>query len=444
MHQMNIKAMSIKENCLSFLSGKKGKSHTASATKEDHSLGIFNFSSFLQTQILMLPVLLLFYQDNGLTAGDLFLFQGIFSITALLFEVPAGYIGDIFPRRSVLIFSYLLFMARLCLWMAFSGYWIVLAGEILYSMNKAFYTGVADGYVYDYLKSKHKTSRMLHGYGKLNFWMSVGTALAALIGPVLYKYFNSFMVLLVIEFILNTAAVILLFMLPKVPSTHKHTKGLKTKYVELSSIIKNTLKNKQLSLYIYYSGILAATTLIFVWSFQPLMILMGIPTALFGVVYFFNHIFRAMAGFFLPQTIKIFSLERLGKIVFGLFIVAFISVITITHIQSVVIGMGLLIFICIVIGFQLSFTMASISRLHTLTPSHIRSTTASVNYMVSRSMAGIMQIMFKFVLDGFDLSQSFSIYLALFCLSFIPLHQLLKLPKTTPVDMEQQQVPASA
>ena len=47
-------------------------------------LEIFNVATFLQTQILMLPVLLLFYQENGLTAGDLFLFQGIFSITALL------------------------------------------------------------------------------------------------------------------------------------------------------------------------------------------------------------------------------------------------------------------------------------------------------------------------------------------------------------------------
>ena len=69
-------------------------------------LRMFNLSTFLQTQILMLPVLLLFYQENGLTAGDYFLFQGIFSITALLFEIPAGYLGDIFPRRNMLVFSF--------------------------------------------------------------------------------------------------------------------------------------------------------------------------------------------------------------------------------------------------------------------------------------------------------------------------------------------------
>lgn len=396
---------------------------------EDHSLGIFNFSTFLQTQILMLPVLLLFYQENGLTAGDLFLFQGIFSITALLFEIPAGYIGDIFPRRNVLIFSYLLFLARLCLWITFKGYWIVLAGEILYSLSKAFYSGVADGYVYDYLKSKQKTSKMLHGYGKLNFWMSIGTALASLIGPFLYNYFNSFMVLIVLEMILNTSAILLLFLLPKVPPVHHKTKGLTEKYKELEQIIKGTLSNALLKPYILYSGILAATTLIFVWSFQPLMLLLHIPPRFFGIVYFFNHAFRAMAGLFLPYTIRAVSLEKLGKVTFALFITAFSSVIFLTKYNGPVIGMILLIFICFVIGCQLSFTMASISRLHALTPSSIRSTTASVNYMVSRSLAGIMQIMFKFVLDGFTLSQSFIIYLFVFSLSLLPLYQLLKLPK---------------
>ena len=396
---------------------------------DDHSLGIFNFSTFLQTQILMLPVLLLFYQENGLTAGDLFLFQGIFSITALLFEVPAGYIGDIFPRRNVLIFSYLLFLARLCLWAAFRGYWIILAGEILYSLSKAFYSGVADGYVYDYLKSRQKTSKMLHGYGKLNFWMSIGTALASLVGPVLYEHFNSFMVLIISEMILNTSAILLLLLLPKVPSVHHKTKGLQEKYIELSQIIKGTLSNPLLKPYILYSGMLAATTLIFVWSFQPLMLLMGIPTALFGLVYFFNHAFRAAAGFLLPHIIRFVPLEKLGKLDFILFISAFLSVIFITHFPSSVIGMGLLIFICFVIGCQLSFTMASISRLHALTPSSVRSTTSSVNNMISRSLAGIMQIMFKFVLDGFDLSQSFAIYLLVFCISFIPLYQILKLSK---------------
>ena len=189
----------------------------------------------------MLPVLLLFYQENGLTAGDYFLFQGIFSITALLFEIPAGYLGDIFPRRNMLVFSFSMFLLRLILWSFLvagipvfksNAYWIILVGEILYSISKASYAGVADGYIYDYLKSQNKTNRMLQKYGKMNFCMSVGTAIASFLGPIFYQRYG-FATLIVIEIIFNVSAIGLLFFLPKVASARKRIKGLRSKYTHL-------------------------------------------------------------------------------------------------------------------------------------------------------------------------------------------------------------------
>ena len=394
-------------------------------------LEIFNVATFLQTQILMLPVLLLFYQENGLTASDLFLFQGIFSITALLVEVPAGYIGDIFPRRNILILSYCFFLCRLVLWLCIGfftdKYWVVLIGEILYSFSKAFYSGVADGYVYDYLKSQHKTHQMLKGYGKLNFCMSVGTACAALIGPKLYNDYG-FSVLIIIEMILNSTAIGLLFLLPKVPSARQRVKGLCEKYKELFFIAKQTFLNASLFWYIIYSGILAATTLIFVWSFQPMMQLMGVPSEYYGVVYFVNHGVRALASLLLPITLTVISLKKLAPITYVLFCLAFIAGTVIVQTADIAIGVPLMGFICIVIGVQLTFTLGNISRLHSLISSDVRSTTASVNYLVSRLLAGILLIVFKFILDDVRLEKSFLIYLGLFGLSIIPLFFLMRLP----------------
>ncbi len=394
-------------------------------------LNIFNFSTFLQTQILMLPVMLLFYKENGLTAGDLFLFQGIFSISALLFEIPAGYLGDIFPRRNILILSYSLFLLRLILWYFWGGYWIVLAGEILYSMSKASYSGVADGYIYDYLKTQGKTKKMLSGYGRLNFWMSIGTALASLVGPFLYKQYG-FPVLIIIEIILNTAAIGLLFLLPKVPVRRQRIKGIKTKYIELYTITKNTLSNPKLWPYIFYSGTIAATTMVFVWSFQPLMIKAHIPVVWFGYIYCVNHACRALAGLCLPKTLSIFTLNGIGKLTFVMYILSFLSAMLMTQLTNPYIGMALLCFICVAIGFQLTFTLGSTSRLHTLVSSDVRSTASSVNNLISRFMAGAMLILFKFVLDGISLEKSFMIYLTLFTLSIIPLIFILRMPKPLP------------
>lgn len=409
-----------------------------------HPLKIFNLSAFLQTQIFMLPVLLLFYQQNGLTVGDFFLFQGIFSLTALLFEIPAGYVGDIFPRKNILILSYSFFLMRLVLWLFFAhlGYWVILAGEIFYSASKAFYSGVADGYVYDYLKEKGKSNKMLKKYGRLNFCMSIGTAISSLLGAYFYSSFSQwteanwgrnygFLILILIEIIFNTAAIALLFMLPKLPSAKKKVNGLLEKYKDLFHITRYAFSNTKIKYHMFYSGLLAGTTMVFVWSFQPLMKTAMIPVSLFGVVYFANHFFRAMAGYLLHKTMRLFTLSTLGIFTFVMFGVSFLIAIEMAYIGNPAqwISFVMLFFICLTIGFQLSFTLASTTRIHSLIESDVRSTVVSVNNMIGRMTAGFFLILFKVLLDGVSMQTTFLVALAVFSFGLYPLYRIVQLSK---------------
>ncbi len=391
-------------------------------------LKLLNWSVFFQTQIFMLPIMLLFYQSNGLTKGDYFLFQGIFSIAALCFEVPAGYIADWISRKKVLILSYGLFLLRLVLWYFLGGYWVVLIGELLYAASKALFSGIADGYIYDLLKSKGQTTRMLKRYGRMNFFMSAGTAIASLLGAKLYQEYGV-MTLIVIEIIFNSIALGMLFLLPDVPSERTESLTTREKYHDLFKIAKSALTNEKIKYYIGYSAMAVAASMIFVWSFQPLMQIAGIPIALFGVVYFINHAFRALASYMLDKTMKVFTLKKLGITIYGLFIIAFGLAISMLHIKTVWINMAIMTFICFVIASQLTFTLASISRIHTFVSSSIRSTVLSLNTMVSRLLTGFVLIMFKFLLDDVDMQSAFYIYLGLFCLSAYPLVRLLKQPE---------------
>ena len=393
-------------------------------------LKVLNWSIFFQTQILMLPVMLLFYQANGLTKGDYFLFQGIFSIAALLFEIPAGYIADWFSRKKMLILSYLLFIARLLLWFFFGGYWIVLVGELLYAASKAFLSGVADGYIYDLLKSKGKANGMLKRYGRFNFYMSLGTAFASIAGSLLYEEFGILTVIF-IELIMNSIALSMLYFLPNVPSFRTVQMTFKEKYIDLFRITTNVFTNVKIKYYVFYSAIAVASTMIFVWSFQPLMQAALIPVGLFGVVYFFNHAFRALASFFLQTTMRYFTLRSLGVLLYASIILCYFIAEMMLKIQSVYINFALIIFICFVIGIQLTFTLSSVSRIHTLVTSDIRSTVISVNTMMSRLATGIVLILFKFLLDGMDMGQAFYVYMGRFIFfGTYPLYKLVKMPES--------------
>lgn len=119
-------------------------------------LSMYNIAAFLRSQLFLLPVLLFFYQENGLTVGDFYLIQGLIVFFAFLFEIPAGYLGDIFPRKYILITAYALFLGRLFLWIFFRGFEIILIGEFLYACSKACFDSVSSSFIYDILKRTTK------------------------------------------------------------------------------------------------------------------------------------------------------------------------------------------------------------------------------------------------------------------------------------------------
>ena len=208
--------------------------------------------------------------------------------------------------------------------------------------------------------------------------------------------------------------------------------SISEKYKDLYQIAKKTFASEKLSSYVVFSGLLAGTTMIFVWSFQPLMKAVGIPVTLFGVVYFINHFIRAAAGYFLHKIVAFFTLKRLGEITYVLFFAAFGVALLMTKLNHppLWVSFAMLTFICIVIGFQLSFTLGSVSRIHSIVSSDIRATVSSLNTMFSRLMSGFFLILFKFLLDG-TIGSSYFIYIAILCFGAIPLLKLLRIQDRT-------------
>ena len=131
-------------------------------------LNKLNIVSFCRVQLL-LPVLFLFYRENGISAGDFFLFQAIFTMSKVLLELPIGYISDYFSKKNILIFSFLLLVIRAVLWICFKGYWIVMIGEVLSAISASMYVASSSSYIYEYLSlvSTRKRKNMFHQHQKL-------------------------------------------------------------------------------------------------------------------------------------------------------------------------------------------------------------------------------------------------------------------------------------
>ena len=397
-------------------------------------LSMYNIAAFLRSQLFLLPVLLFFYQENGLSVQDFYLIQGLNVFFAFLFEIPAGYLGDIFPRKYILVTAYALFLGRLFLRIFFRGFEIILIGEFLYACSKACFDSVSSSFIYDILKKNNEETKMVKAYSNFNAAMYIGTGIAALLGAGLYEKLGSH-VLLIAEFVIYSTAIILLCLLPNAHQPTIVVVGLKERLKKFYVAVRYILKSRKYCYLVLFSGFMVGVSHFFFWSFQPLMKSSGINPSVsltdladsigwdarvfgeatwnylislnwldyikvMGVVIFINNVIRSSFSYFANSIAKKVSLFKLGN-------ASFIMEIIGCALSFVLMKMGhisplncllFIIFLCVCIGLQLMFTISHISRLHRLINPKIRSLSSSVNMMTGRLMTSFMLMSPKFLL----------------------------------------------
>lgn len=376
----------------------------------------FNTALFLRAILLLSPIMLLFYQENGLTVKELFFFQGIFYLTAIISEIPVGYLSDTVSRKNLLITSFLIFVGFYTAWLFFHGYYVILVGEMLFAISKVMMDNAMSGYLYDYLTLNQQKPSMVKYYGYLNFYLSLGTAVGGIIGTYMYSKLGS-KVVIFSEIILVLASVFLVMSLPKIKSAPKKLDSISQKLKSFFSASKDLCKDVSISYYVFYSGLLTSFSILFALSFQPLMQNALFPIFLFGVVAFSNHAVRALSGVVAGKLLRNFDINKLVVPLFALYVLGFVFVFYILSSSNVALILMLLILICLIIGVQVVFTILHVSRIHKFVTIEKRGTLMAVNNFVSRVLAAIVLLSSKFFIEKSGLTQFFTIAFVVFLIT---------------------------
>lgn len=388
-------------------------------------LGLLNISVFLKNQVFLLPVLYLFYTACGLSLGDFFLLQGLSALTCLVLDVPMGYLTDCVSKKKMMIFSGLLMVLRFALLLLWPTKTVVFIGEFLYALVIVSYVGTADSYIYELLKANNKSVKMLKRYGRLYFWASIGTGISSLSGAWLYGLYGA-KIVIALSMLFSMISVCLLFFLPEVKTSMAIDKPLIGRYASLFSAIKQSIRQPKFLSLIGYSAFLTATYQIFMWSMQPLMKMAHVPVALFGVVFFANHLFRAFGSYSAHKIVSVISLNVLGWITWCGFIISFLSSLLITTGTDILETLVLLGVMCIAIFAQVAYLISVIAQIHDSSDSQNRATAASLNSMAGRLATAVCLILSKFILDDFSMQTNLLFFMVLFIPSGIILWRFNK------------------
>lgn len=329
--------------------------------------------------MLTMPILFLFYKENGLAAQELFLLKAVYSFSIVVLEVPSGYLGDVWGRKNTLILGSILGFAGFALYCAATGFWTFLVCELILGAGQSFISGSDSAMLYDSLKAAGKEKDYLKLEGKMISAGNFGEALAAPLGVfiAMISLRTPFFFQAVIAFAAVPAALTL------VEPERSRIKGY-TSIRQLLKIIKFSLfDQKSLRSAILYSSIMGTATLTMAWFVQPYFEYLALPLVYYGFLF---PALNLLTGVISVQAWRVE--ERMGR-------TAVMTAIALGIgggylLMGLSGGLGGLIFLFLFYAIRGVATPVLRNQINEITPSDIRATVLSVRSLIIRLSFSIL------------------------------------------------------
>lgn len=342
---------------------------------------------------LIMPVIVLFYQDNGLSMSQIFWLKSVYSIGMFAFEIPSGYFGDVWGRKKTLILGSILTFFGFSVYCFSSLFWQFMLAELFLGIGQSFVSGSDSAMLYDTLQAEKRENEYLEYEGKVTSVGNISEGVAGILGGLLA------LVTLRLPFIAQAAfsalAIPASIMLLEPPtSMKKRTIGLH----DIVKVVKYALfENRELSFAIALSSVIGAATLTYAWFVQPFFIEVGIPMAAFGILWTALNLTVGASSFMAHRVVN--AIGR--KNTMALIIIS-------TFLGFIFTGMFVSVYaLPILFAFYISRGIATPilkEQIHVLIDSDVRATILSLRNMVIRIIFAIAGPFLGWLTDSFSLS----------------------------------------
>jgi MFS family permease len=345
--------------------------------------------------MLFMPIVVLFYQENGLEMQDIFVLQAIYSVVIVILEIPSGYLADVLGRKKTLIIGTILGFIGFVIYSFSYDFWGFLLAEVSMGIGASLVSGADSAMLYDTLKAGNQKEKYLQFEGKMVSIGNVAEAVAGILGGLLadISLRTPFYAQTAVSFIGIPAALLLI-------EPMRHEKITKMHFKDILLIVKYSLHgNQHLKWNIIYSAVIGASTLTMAWFVQPYFKYVDLELSLFGVFWTLLNLSVAITSYIAYKVEY-----RLGQIRMIIFITLLLPLFYFILSQIHLIwGIGVLFLFYLMRGLATPVLKDYINR---LTESSTRATVLSVrNFMIRVFFAGIGPFLGWYT-DHFSLSSA--------------------------------------
>lgn len=347
--------------------------------------------------MVAMPIIVLFFQEHGLTLTEVMILQSIYSFSVALFEIPSGYIADIFGRKKTIVLSTIFTFIGFLVFSFFGGFYAFAIAQILVGIGGSLMSGSDSAIIYDTLLEKGSESKYTKIEGKIYAIGNFSEAFAGILGGFL-AVGSIYLPIYLQTFILFFSIPIALTLIE--PTMHTKNK-LNRSFKAVFEVIRFAMHdNRKIKWLIIYSSSMGVATLSMAWFAQPFFISINIPLAYYGIIW---AIFNFSAGITSFNSHHLVNKYDYNKILLSMSLAMTISFILLGSIFSFY---GL-IFILFIYLFRGVITPILRNEINKNTTSNKRATVLSIRSLIIRISFALTAPLLGFIADNYSLSISF-------------------------------------
>tara|TARA_B100000941_G_scaffold58490_1_gene38301 strand:- start:1260 stop:2414 length:1155 start_codon:yes stop_codon:yes gene_type:complete len=364
--------------------------------------------------MLSMPIIVIFFQDHGLSLAQIMQLQAAYSLSVAIFEIPSGYIADLFGRKKTIVLSTLFSFFGFLIFSFFSGFNEFIIAEICVGIGGSLMSGSDTALMYDTLieENEQKTYTKVEGknYAIGNFSESIAGVVGGLLA-VNHLYLPVYLQTIILFF---SIPISLSLIEPKV------NKKLALSFQSIKNVLYFSLiKNLKLKWLIIFSSFMGVATLSIAWLAQPFFQEINIPILYFGLLWALLNLTAGLSSF---NSHKFNSKNN----IFKYSIIMIVSFILLSIYQSFV---GL-IFIFIIYAVRGLVTPLLKNLININISSEKRATILSIRSFIIRISFASIAPFLGFIADKKSLQYSFFILTIIIIITLcISCYKLYKLDK---------------
>lgn len=344
-----------------------------------------------------MPIIVLFYEDNGLGLKEIFLLKSVYSIVLVILDIPTGYLADAWGRRNCLFTGCLLAFGGYICYSFSSALGAFFIAEILLGMGQSLVSGADSALLYDTMLANQRENEYLKYEGRVTMVGNFSEAFAGISGGLLAAY-SLRLPFYAQVFIASIGIPASLFLIEH----HIKTK-IRNPLANIWQIIRYSLvTNKKLCYDIMFSGVIGAATLTMAWFVQPLLMKIDLPTGLFGVVWTVLNLTVGIAALYSDRLNTLLGENRTYALILVFITGGYVAV----SFNINYFCLFLLLLFYVVRGFATPILKGYINR---QTFSEMRATVLSIRNFIIRLIFAVMAPFIGWLSDAWSLALALQI-----------------------------------